>query len=113
MIVNISHRHKIYIHQFSSKLLLVTLLVHIACFSLHYGFVKFSKLTFEGVESNPSPEDFTINTLVSTSRHQDNSQYQASLRMQCTNSAYIATIFSSIEGINFWNLMILIASLGR
>ena len=63
-IVNISHRHKINMHHFSLRLLLLTLLVHIAYFNLHYGFLKFSKLTLEGVESNPGSWAFTIDRVV-------------------------------------------------
>ena len=85
------------------RLLLFPLLVHIAYFNLHCGFVKFSKLTFEGVESNPGPWDFTIDTVVRTSCDQGYSQYQESAAgMQCTSNAYTAIIFSAIKDINFW-----------
>ena len=70
MIVNISQRHKENIHQLSLKPLKPILLVHVAYFNLHYGLIKFSKLMFEGVESNPRPWNFTIGKDVRASRHQ-------------------------------------------
>ena len=70
MIVNISQRHKENIHQLSLKPLIPILLVHVSYFNLHYGLIKFSKLMFEGVESNPRPWNFTIGKDVRASRHQ-------------------------------------------
>ena len=74
--------------------------MHVAYFNLHHGLIKFSKLTFEGVERNLRPWNFTIGKEVGASRHQGCS-HQDSAGMQCTINANIAIIFSSVKDITF------------
>ena len=69
---------------------------------MHYGFVRATKLTCEGVESNSGPRNYTIKKTIQASHHQGHVRYGRSAGMQCTSNAYLAIIFSTIMDINTW-----------
>ena len=77
-----------------------TILLQILQINLHYALVRASKLTEEGIEINPSPENsnrnYEIKKLVQASK------YGKSVEMQCTSNAYFAIIFSAVMSIDIW-----------
>ena len=70
--------------------------------NLHYKSVRATKLTCEGVESNPGPRNYTIKKAIQGSHHQGHVRYRRSAGMQCTSNAYLAIIFSIIKNIHTW-----------
>ena len=69
---------------------------------MHYGFVRATKLTCEGVESNSGPRNYIIKKTIQASHHQGHVRYGRSAGMQCASNAYLAIIFSTIKNINMW-----------
>ena len=86
----------------SVRLLLCSILIQIISKTLHYGLVRATKLTCEGVESNPGPRNYTIKKTIQASHHQGHVRYGRSAGMQCASNAYLAIIFSTIKNINMW-----------
>ena len=86
----------------SVRLLLCSILIQIISKTLHYGLVRATKLTCEGVESNPGPRNYTIKKTIQASHHQGHVRYGRSAGMQCASNAYLAIIFSTIKNINIW-----------
>ena len=84
------------------RLLLCSILRQIISKNLHYGLVRATKLTCEGVESNPGPRNYTIKKTIYASHHQGHVKYGRSAGMQCTSNAYLAIIFSTTKNINTW-----------
>ena len=70
--------------------------------NLHYKSVRATKLTCEGIESNPGPRNYTIKKAIQGSHHQGHVRYRRSAGMQCTSNAYLAIIFSIIKNIHTW-----------
>ena len=46
------------------RLVLCSILIQIINKNLHYGLVRATKLTCEGVESNPGPRNYTIKKII-------------------------------------------------
>ena len=86
----------------SVRLLLCNILIQIISKTLHYGLVRATKLTCEGVESNPRPRNYTIKKTIQASHHQGHVRYGRSAGMQYASNAYLAIIFSTIKNINMW-----------
>ena len=84
------------------RLLLCSILIQIITKNLHYGLVRATKLTCEGVESNSGSRNYTIKKTIQASHHQGHARYVRSAGMQCTSDAYLAIIFSTIKNINMW-----------
>ena len=84
------------------RLLLCSILIQIISKNLHYGLVRATKLTCEGVESNSGPRNCTIKKTIHASHHQGHVKYGRSAGMQCTSNAYLAIIFSTTKNINTW-----------
>ena len=84
------------------RLLLCSILIQIIRKNLHYGIVRYTKLTCEGVESNPGPRSYIIKKTINASHHQGHVRYGRSAGMQCTSNAYLAVIFSKSKYINRW-----------
>ena len=79
------------------RLLMCIIPLQILQINLHYALVRASKLTEEGIEINPGPENsnrnYAIKKVVQASHHQGNSKYGESAGMQCTSNAYFAITF--------------------
>ena len=84
------------------RLLLCSILIQIIRKNLHYGIVRYTKLTCEGVESNPGPRSYIIKKTINASHHQGHVRYGRSAGMQCTSNAYLVVIFSKSKYINRW-----------
>ena len=84
------------------RLLLCSILIQIIRKNLHYGIVRYTKLTCESVERNPGPRSYIIKKTINTSHHQRHVRYGRSAGMQCTSNAYLAVIFSTSKYINTW-----------
>ena len=69
---------------------------------MHYRLVRATKLTCEGIESNPAPRNSTIKKAIQRSHHQGHVRYGRSAGMHCTSNAYLAIIFSTIKNIHTW-----------
>ena len=80
------------------RLLLCSILIQI----MSNGLVRATKITCEGVESNPGPRNYTIKKTIQASHHQGHVRYGRSAGMQCKSNAYLAIIFSTIMDINTW-----------
>ena len=65
-------------------LVLCSILIEIISKNLHYGLVRLTKLTCEGVESNPGPRNYIIKKTIQASHHQGHVRYGRSAGMQCT-----------------------------
>ena len=68
--------------------------------NLNYGSVRASKLTQEGIESNPESRNYAIKKAVQELCHQGNFKYGEYVGIQCTSNAYISIIYSVIKNIN-------------
>ena len=62
--------------------------------NLHYGSVRVSGLTREGIESNSG--HLSIGKAVQASYHQGHLRYENSALIQCTSNAYISIVLSVI-----------------
>ena len=67
---------------------------------MHYRLVRATKLTCEGIESNPAARNYTIKKAIQRSHHQGHVRYGRSAGMQCTSNAYLTIIFSTIKNIH-------------
>ena len=63
------------------RLLLCSILLQIISRNFHYGFVRDTKLTCLGVESNPGPRNYTIKKTIQASHHPCHVRYGRSAVM--------------------------------
>ena len=95
------------------RLLLCSILIQIIRKNLHYGIVRYTKLTCESVERNPGPRSYIIKKTINTSHHQRHVRYGRSAGMQCTSNAYLALSFRKLRTSIRGRYLILITSLNR
>ena len=88
----------------SRSLVFFIFIMYFACLNLHYGLVRASNLTRNGIEINPGPGSFVIRKSVQASHHQgDICRYGIdSAGKQCTAIAHFAIVFSAVKNINIW-----------
>ena len=68
------------------RLVLCSILIQIVNRNLHYGLVRATKLTCEGVENNLGSTNYAIKKTMQASHHQGYVRYGRSTGMQCTET---------------------------